>query len=85
MSRMDVIAVLWGSCVLSAKLVAVDVLLLKWVRCVYNSIPGFGLQFLSVKLRSGSNYVIVCVDVLQFLGLSLHLYIRSTIIFISWV
>jgi hypothetical protein len=42
---MDVIAVLWGSCGPSAKLVAVDVLLLKWVRCVYNSLPGFGLQF----------------------------------------
>jgi hypothetical protein len=48
MSRLDVIAVLWGSCAPNAMLVAVDVLLLKWVRCVYNSLPGFGLQFLFV-------------------------------------
>jgi hypothetical protein len=45
MSQMDAIAVLWGSCGPSAKLEAVDVLLLKWVRCVYNSLPGFDLQF----------------------------------------
>jgi hypothetical protein len=43
---MAVVAVLWGSCAQSAMLVAVDVLLLKCVRCVYNSLPGFGLQFL---------------------------------------
>jgi hypothetical protein len=45
---MAVVAVLWGSCAPSAMLVAVDVLLLKWVRCVYNFLPGFGLQFLFV-------------------------------------
>jgi hypothetical protein len=61
MSRMDVIAVLWGSCAPSALLVAVDVLLLKWCD-VYIIRNNSGMDYdLVLYTPTGLWRLVVCI------------------------